>query len=86
MYGGVGFKSERRQSVIGLRDFPLPFPYRCLIAGWERYPRIVLEMDRQYGLEPHPHYRVIVNEEDQDGSLSLPTRGLTVLPQGRLDR
>lgn len=58
---------------------------RGVVAGIERFPKIPLPSDPDW-LEPmHPHYRLIVNEEDREAAASTPASGMVVLPQEALE-
>lgn len=58
---------------------------RGVVASIERFPKIPLPSDPDW-LEPmHPHYRLIVDEEDREAAASTPASGMVVLPQEVLE-
>lgn len=58
---------------------------RGVVASIERFPKIPLPSDPDW-LEPmHPHYRLIVDEEDREAAASTPASGMVVLPQEALE-
>lgn len=56
--------------------------YRGVVCGWERFPKRQLPSDQPDLSAGHPHYRVIVNDEDRRSS--PPPPALVVLPQNTL--
>ncbi len=59
--------------------------YRGLICGWDRFPKRPLPTDPPGLAEGHPHYRVIVNDQDRD-SPSTPAQAMVVLSQEALEK
>lgn len=58
---------------------------RGVVASIDRFPKIPLTSDPDW-LEPmHPHYRLIVDEEDLEAAASTPASGMVVLPQEVLE-